>query len=60
MKLIYRAQIIEYNPALANQDYRPHAINWRYQVSGESCNSVDYSVLPHHKVRALNWRFQPV
>ena len=36
----------------------PHALNWRYQVTGQGYNQVTEIEHKYIKPRALNWRWQ--
>lgn len=58
MKLIYRAQIIEFTPPPVRRYQKPRALNWRYQVPGETYNSISVVIPPYCQPRALNWRFR--
>lgn len=58
MKLIYRAQICEYSPRPTMPYRKPYAINWRFQVPGETYGDTLIPVLPYRQPRAINWRFQ--
>lgn len=58
MELIYRAQILRYTPRAPEPYCKPGALNWRYQVPGETYNGTSRRVTVAYKPRAINWRFQ--
>ncbi len=58
MKLIYRAQLLEYTPAPAQPYRKPCALNWRFQAPGETYGNETPLVAPYRRPQALNWRFQ--
>jgi hypothetical protein len=58
MKLIYRAQTFDYMPRLGLQYQKPYALNWRYQVPGETYGDTPISIRPYEAPRALNWRYR--
>jgi hypothetical protein len=58
MKLIYRAQIIEFTTPAVQPYQKPRALNWRYQVAGETYNNTPLDRQPYRQPRALNWRFR--
>ncbi|MGH2412409.1 MAG: hypothetical protein ACRDEA_01670 [Microcystaceae cyanobacterium] len=56
MQLIYRGYSSDYAPK--TQRYiKPHAINWRYQVPGETYEE-SIATSSYSKPRAINWRYQ--
>ncbi len=57
MQLIYRGEMIDYNPPALQPYQKPCALNWRYHAPGET-----YSEMPALRQasapRAINWRWQ--
>lgn len=58
MKLIYRASIFDFEPQSLPAYHQPHAINWRYQVPGESYEPARRIIQPYIFPKAINWRYQ--
>lgn len=60
MQLIYRGYTINYTPRPIQAYRQPNALNWRWQIPGESFQSTSTSqCIPMYcPPRALNWRFQ--
>ena len=58
MQLIYRGHIYEYTPRPARPDVQPRAVNWRYQLPGQTFESTPRPARPDVKPRAVNWRYQ--
>jgi hypothetical protein len=57
MKLIYRAQIFTYQPRSAHPYRQPTALNWRYQIQGETYSNT-YSRSLDRSPHAVNWCYQ--
>lgn len=57
MKLIYRAQILDYVPPTPQPYRKPRTLNWRFRVPGETYGE-NIPIQPYRKPLALNWRFQ--
>lgn len=57
MKLIYRAQTLNYTPATTTY-HKPNALNWRYQIPGETYENQPKIGLSSSKSHAINWRYQ--
>ncbi len=58
MKLIYRANILEYTPRPVQPYVKPNALNWRFQPPGSKFECTPRPIQPYAKPRAMNWRFQ--
>lgn len=58
MKLIYRAATINFEPQALPAYRQPHAINWRYQVPGESYEPTTPIKQSYSFPKAINWRWQ--
>lgn len=58
MRLIYRAQMLEYTSAPVQPYCKPHALNWRFQAPGETYGNETLVMPPYQRPRAINWRFQ--
>lgn len=59
MILIYRGQIFESTPPSVKPYRKPRALNWRYQVPGETYGDTGICA-PYRKPRAINWRYLAV
>jgi len=57
MQLIYRGHSYNYTPATPQPYVKPRALNWRYQVPGETYEGA-IAPEPYIKPRAINWRYQ--
>ncbi|MFB2877650.1 hypothetical protein [Floridanema aerugineum] len=57
MQLIYRGHIYNYTPAAPKPYVKPRALNWRYQVAGETYQAKAETT-QYVKPRAINWRYQ--
>ncbi|MFB2896187.1 hypothetical protein ACE1CI_25025 [Aerosakkonemataceae cyanobacterium BLCC-F50] len=57
MQLIYRGHTYNYTPAAPKAYVKPRALNWRYQVAGETYEPTSESI-KYVKPRAINWRYQ--
>ncbi len=60
MQLIYRGQVLDYD-SLSTQPYRkPRALNWRYQIPGETYENKSIPPSSHRQFRGINWRYQMI
>jgi len=59
MILIYGGHIFEYTPPAVKPYRKPRALNWRYQVPGETYGDTGISA-PYSQPRAINWRYRMV
>lgn len=57
MQLIYRGHIYNYTPAAPKPYVKPRALNWRYQIAGETYQPRAKTT-QYVKPRVLNWRYQ--
>jgi hypothetical protein len=58
MLLIYRGELFNC-PARPILPYRqPSALNWRYQVPGETYSDLKPLTIDYQPPRAINWRWQ--
>jgi uncharacterized lipoprotein YddW (UPF0748 family) len=57
MQLIYRGHTYNHTPAAPKAYVKPRALNWRYQVVGETYEPISESI-KYVKPRAINWRYQ--
>jgi hypothetical protein len=59
IRLIYRGVSFPYSPPTPKPYRKPRAVNWRYQIPGETCAAPEAPiVLSYRKPRAVNWRYQ--
>lgn len=58
MHLIYRAHTYTCAPAAATIEQLPCAVNWRYQVPGQSYAIHQVRCPSAINPRAVNWRYQ--
>lgn len=58
MQLIYRAQNFEHAPIPVMPYRKPRALNWRFQVPGETYDVTSIPVPLYCQPRAINWRFR--
>jgi hypothetical protein len=57
MKLIYQGQILDRH-AFPMVCRKPNAVNWRYQVPGETDTDAPIPPVHYRQPRAVNWRFR--
>jgi hypothetical protein len=60
MQLIYRGQTFNYTPAPAPSNRRPRAVNWRYQVEGDSIGEMSAPSAKSACSLAINWRYRAI
>ncbi|NJO39445.1 MAG: hypothetical protein HC769_08960 [Cyanobacteria bacterium CRU_2_1] len=58
VKLIYRAQILEYSPRSIRSVRKPPALNWRYRVAGEAYGETLEPTSHYFRSSVVNWRYQ--
>ena len=60
MKLIYRALVLDVAPRSVQPYRKPQALNWRYQVLGETYGDAVKLPAPTRlrQAQAMNWRFR--
>jgi len=59
MILIYKGETFEYTPPSVKPYRKPRALNWRYQVPGETYEATGICA-PYSQPRAINWRYRMV
>ncbi|HEY9660053.1 MAG TPA: hypothetical protein V6C65_16470 [Allocoleopsis sp.] len=60
MQLIYRGHIYHCTQPNPQPYQKPHALNWRYQVPGETYGEDLLPTPSFRQPRAINWRYQVV
>ncbi|HEY9642451.1 MAG TPA: hypothetical protein V6C57_18335 [Coleofasciculaceae cyanobacterium] len=58
MQLIYRGEIVAVSSPTAPAYRKPRALNWRYQIPGETYGESQTAAFVYQTPRAINWRWQ--
>lgn len=58
MQLIYRGYSCAHTPRAIQPYCKPRALNWRYQISGETYEAFSRPISAYCCPRAVNWRYQ--